>query len=447
MSRDASTAPSHSTDATGDVHVIAGRYEVRRVIGRGGMGVVYEAENTWTHRRVAVKVLDPARTSDPVQVERFMREARAASALRHPNVVDVLDMGQDPADGSLYIVQELLVGEDLRALLEREGKLDEVKARAIFAPVLRGIAAAHATGIVHRDVKPANLFLSKGMSGELVPKVIDFGIARDVSQDTVRTGTGETIGTPAYMAPEQLRAERALTPAVDVWALGVVLHEMLAGDTPFPSDNYNVLVHRVLAGERPPLATTLPNLSRSLRALIDRALEPEASKRFANASAMLAALEADTADTLRAKRPEGPAAPPTTPTRAPWGIAAGGLFAVLALGLGIAKFTSSSPPVTVVSPPVVTLPAHDAGGVVDVVMAMPLVDAGRDVLLVETDVAPVESASRERPHGSRTHAHGAHAERTAAPVAAPVAPPAPRDAGAARPPARLLAPGGSYPSD
>ena len=151
MAPDARPTARATTDGdTGEVPVIGGRYEVRRAIGRGGMGVVYEAENTWTHRRVALKVLDPARSGSPGKVERFMREARAASALRHPNVVDVLDMGQDPADGALYIVQELLRGEDLGALLAREARLPEARARALIIPALRGLAAAHAVGISRR---------------------------------------------------------------------------------------------------------------------------------------------------------------------------------------------------------------------------------------------------------------------------------------------------------
>ena len=460
MSRDAATAPSAQNDATGDVHVIAGHYEVRRVLGRGGMGVVYEAENTWTHRRVAVKVLDPDRSSDPVQVERFMREARAASALRHPNVVDVLDMGQAPADGALYIVQELLVGEDLRALLEREGPLDEARAREILAPVLRGVAAAHAQGIVHRDVKPANLFLARGLNGELVPKVIDFGIARDISQSTVRTGTGETIGTPAYMAPEQLRAERALTPAVDVWALGVVLHEMLAGDTPFPSDNYNVLVHRVLAGERPPLADTLPKASRSLRGIIDRALEPDPTKRFADASAMLAALQADLADTMRAKAPTAPAPAPSK--RRSW-IAAGALTLAALAAVGASylkqppptdgpmqKPPTARPEVTPVEADVAPTPVHTTLATPDAAVLDDASPAHTETLAVTAlpdASAPTEVSAHAHGRPGRSHGHGAHAEPAAQPT--PTPPPAsPPAQPPAQPPARPRLPtGGAYPTE
>ncbi len=470
MTRDASMAPAQGSDATGDVHVIAAHYEVRRVLGRGGMGVVYECENTWTHRRVAVKVLDPARSSDPVQVERFMREARAASALRHPNVVDVLDMGQDARDGALYIVQELLVGEDLRALIERDGAIDEARTREIIVPVLRALAAAHSAGIVHRDIKPANLFLARGMSGEIVPKVIDFGIARDVAQDTARTSTGETIGTPAYMAPEQLRAEKHLTPAVDVWAVGVVIYEMLTGDTPFPSDNYNVLVHRVLGGERPPLDEALPHVSRSLRAIIDRALEPAAAKRFADASAMLQAIESDTAITIPSPRREVEVAPavttepePATPAptiasparsrRVPAVIAA---LAVAAIGVAVALSRSpEAPPVTVVAPtrirPDVSVPSslsHDAtAAIVDAAPAVAEPAAIDATVAVETDAsAAVEIDAGARAHGRSRHGHASRAERDAqaaqpAHTTQPTAP-AP-DAGSHRP--RLLAPGGSYP--
>ncbi|MDB4929313.1 MAG: putative serine/threonine-protein kinase pknB, partial [Myxococcaceae bacterium] len=282
------TPPLGEAD-TGQVRVVGGKYRLGRVLGHGGMGVVYEAENTWTGRRVALKVLDPAGAADAVQVGRFMEEARVTAALRHPNIVDVLDMGQDPADGALFIVHELLAGEDLRAMLAREPRLDVDRALDLLAPLLRGLAAAHAAGVVHRDVKPANLFLARSAGGAVVPTLIDFGVARDLGRDDrrQRTGTGETVGTPAYMAPEQLRGDRAVTPAADVWAVGVVLHQMLAGAPPFPADNHHVLVHRVLAGERAPTEVTLAHVPPRLRAVVDRCLDADPARRFLSAAALL----------------------------------------------------------------------------------------------------------------------------------------------------------------
>jgi len=334
---------------TGETRVVAGRYEVRRALGSGGMGVVYEAENTWTRRRVALKVLPPDRATDPMVVERFMREARTTASLRHPNVVDVLDMGQDPADGSLFIVQELLQGEDLRAFLEREGPVDERRARELIVPALRGLAAAHAAGIVHRDIKPANLFLSRGTEGETVIKVIDFGIARDATGDARhRTETGVTIGTPAYMAPEQLRAQKDVGPPADIWSVGVVLHELLTGATPYPSDNYNVLVHRVLSGDPPPLDETLRDAP-TLRPIVARCLAHDAAARYADAAALLAALREEPAVVTPAPAAlVAPVVAPVEAPRRPWPIVAA-VTAVVMTSLAVAVTVTRTPAPTPVA--------------------------------------------------------------------------------------------------
>ncbi len=415
----ASTSPAPDAD-TGQVRVVAGRYQLRRAIGQGGMGVVYEAENTWTGRRVALKVLDPGRMADPVQVRRFMQEARAAATLHHPNVVDVLDMGQDPADGSLFIVHELLEGEDLRATLAREKRLDVGRALALLTPALRGLAAAHAAGIVHRDVKPANLFIARGADGATVPKVIDFGIAKDLAHDAsqARTSTGEAVGTPAYMAPEQLRGERSMAPPTDVWAVGVVLHEMLSGATPFPSDNYNVLVHRVLSGERPPLDATLGHVPASLRAVIDRCLDPDPSRRYASASALLDALSDAPA----------PSVAPAAPVRPRRRLAALAVVALSALALAVTLRRPHAPVTPSPRPaPAPRAPSPAAPLVVPVAPSAPAVVA----LPVSRD-ASVERAPVERAHGRHPRA-----ATPAGPVDASVRP---------RTPGSLLLPGGAYPS-
>ncbi len=271
----------------------------------------------------------------------------------------------------------------------------------------------------------------------------------------MRTGTGETIGTPAYMAPEQLRAERALTPAVDVWALGVVLHEMLAGDTPFPSDNYNVLVHRVLAGERAPLADTLPKVSRSLRAILDRALDPDPTKRFADASAMLAALQADLADTMRAKAPT--ARPPASSKRRSW-IAAGALTLVALIAVGVSYARQARPTdgpmqkpptahaeVTPVEADVPPTPVHTAPATTDASVIEDASPAHTETVAVTA--LPDASASAEmsaHAHGrpGRSHGRAAHAEPAAQP------PPAQPPAAPVQTPTRPRLPtGGAYPTE
>jgi serine/threonine protein kinase len=423
MTAEERPTPSAGEDDTGEVRVVGGKYRLGRVLGQGGMGIVYEAENTWTGRRVALKVLDPGAVADAVQVSRFMEEARVTAALRHPNIVDVLDMGQDPADGALFIVHELLAGEDLRAHLAREPRLDVDRALDLLGPALRGLAAAHAAGVVHRDVKPANLFLARGADGEVVPKVIDFGVARDLTRDDrrLRTGTGESVGTPAYMAPEQLRGDRAITPSADVWAVGVVLHQMLAGAPPFPADNHHVLVHRVLAGERAPTDITLAHVPVALRAVVDRCLDADPTRRFASAADLLDALDA----TRRAPVVPPSASAPTRPARRGRIVA---LLAVLAATVGAAALTARRPRHAAITAP----PAAFLRAPVPTVPTVPAVPAARPSPVVA--VPPTPAPPLVVDHASRAHLRHA-------PVAAPDAssnPPRTR--------AALLTPGGAYPS-
>jgi eukaryotic-like serine/threonine-protein kinase len=211
-----------------------GNYRVTRLIGEGGMGVVYVAEHASIGRRAAVKVLRPGLTEDVEITKRFFNEARAANAIRHPGIVEVFDSGTLPS-GVAYLVMELLEGESLAARLRRLGRLELTEARAIGVQTASALGAAHAAGIVHRDLKPDNLFLVRDyrdVSGENV-KVLDFGIAklgigtsRSVS---VKTRTGSVTGTPAYMSPEQCRGTKEVDHRTDIYALGVILYEMVAG--------------------------------------------------------------------------------------------------------------------------------------------------------------------------------------------------------------------------
>ncbi|MFO0646352.1 MAG: protein kinase [Polyangiales bacterium] len=273
---------ANAEDSTGRTLTIGGRYQVRRALGAGGMGVVYEARHNWTGRLVAVKVLSSERVREQGFSDRFAREARAAARVHHPNVVDVLDSGFDPDAGGFYIVQELLEGEDLRARLARERKLTPETAVELMVGVADGLTAVHEHQIVHRDVKPGNIFIARSPDGTTAPKVIDFGVSKLLDEPTTTdTTTGEVLGTPRYMAPEQLRGERDIDARADVWGAGAVLYEALAGRAPFDATNHNLLVFEVLSGA--PVAT-IEGIPASLMAVVRRALERDRTKRFGSMS-------------------------------------------------------------------------------------------------------------------------------------------------------------------
>src|SRR3954469_23404027 len=225
-----------------------GNYRVSELIGEGGMGVVYLAEHPGIGRRAAIKILRPGLTDNAELTKRFFNEARAANAIRHAGIVEVLDCGTLPS-GTAYIVMELLEGENLAARLRKAGQLPVADARRVAAQTASALAAAHAAGIVHRDLKPDNLYLvpdERDASLEMV-KVLDFGIAK-LGQDagrtsSVRTRTGSVMGTPAYMSPEQCRGTREIDPRTDIYALGVILFEMLCGRPPFVSEGFGEMVH------------------------------------------------------------------------------------------------------------------------------------------------------------------------------------------------------------
>ena len=274
------------------------------MLGRGGMGAVYEAENTWTQRRVALKVMRASVADDEVFVRRFMQEARTASQLQHPNIVDVLDMGQDATTGEIFIVQEFLSGRDLGRLLAERGTLSVREAFDVMVPVMEALVAAHARGIVHRDLKPENIFLAETAKG-VVPTLIDFGIAKVVVDDASlqQTGTGVLLGTPDYMSPEQARGESALDGRSDVWALGVVLYELLSGKKPYTAANANALIAKIIYEAPTPLDVVAPQLSPAVVDLVMRAVRPALAERHATMQAFLDALRATDARTVDASAP------------------------------------------------------------------------------------------------------------------------------------------------
>jgi serine/threonine protein kinase len=267
--------------------VVGGRYFVRRLCGEGGMGRVYEAEHTDIGKRVALKILHPAYSQTPDLVERLRREARAASKISHPNVVDVTDSGTTP-DGAFFFVMEYLEGIELGELIFKEGKLPLARALHIGSQICRALQAAHAANVIHRDLKPENvLILSRDGQKDFV-KVLDFGIAKSGADDDEKTGDGKTprrlthpgmtMGTPEYMAPEQAAGKPA-DPRSDIYAAGGLLYEMLSGKPPYEGKNFMEILHKKANTQPPPLSTYRDDVPPALEALIQRTLAKDPAQR------------------------------------------------------------------------------------------------------------------------------------------------------------------------
>ena len=298
------SAPSADDPASRVGTLIASKYALERLLGAGGMGAVYEAENTWTGRRVALKVMLPSALKVASAAERFLREARAASKVQHPNIVEVFDAGQNPSDGALYIVQELLRGSDLRARLDDASKLSWSETMSVMGPVLDALSVAHRQGVVHRDIKPENIYLADTAAGR-VPKLIDFGIARLVDGDAPLslTRSGALMGTPYYMSPEQARGLREVDARADVWALAIVMREALTGRRPFEGSNYNALLASILQDPIPSLGELAGDVPPHAVRALDRALSRDPDQRFADAGELLDALRSVPLDALAQTAP------------------------------------------------------------------------------------------------------------------------------------------------
>jgi serine/threonine protein kinase len=277
--------------------VLDGKYQIVREIGRGAMGVVYEALHLALGRKVAVKTLLEGMTTDAHLGERFQREARAASAIGHPNIVDVFDLGRTQ-DGLLFMVMELLDGRPLSALLRETPRLPIPLALHLISQVLSGLSAAHKQGIIHRDLKPDNIFVIDSEERPNFVKIVDFGISKVVAPEGTRpkvttkgvgTMVGSVLGTPLYMPPEQAIGQvAAVDHRADVYSAGVVLYEMLCGRTPFVGDSYAQILGGLLEGSYPPPRKLRPDMPASLEAAIVKALDRDLENRFATASAMRA---------------------------------------------------------------------------------------------------------------------------------------------------------------
>ncbi len=259
---------------------IAGKYRLERVLGRGGMGVVFSARHLVLRERVAIKMLSPELADHAVVVARFLREARAAAMIKGDHVVRVLDV--DTTDGTTFLVMEFLDGENLGELLAREAPLAADAAVDLVLHACDALAEAHQMGIVHRDLKPANLFLSRRHDGTRILKVLDFGISKFdpvAHGEPALTDTSHPLGTPLYMSPEQLASAARVDGRSDIWSLGVVLYECLSGERPFKS------ILDTLNAEPPALRG-----DRALGVVVSRCLAKKADDRFADIAELATAL-------------------------------------------------------------------------------------------------------------------------------------------------------------
>jgi eukaryotic-like serine/threonine-protein kinase len=264
-----------------------GKYEIRRLLGAGGMGAVYEAHHTEIGKRVAIKVLAPELAAAPGARTRFLREAQLASKINHPNIVAVNDVGSE--DGRAFIVMEFLDGQDLAHRVERGGPMPVEELADVMLPVCSAVAEAHRVGITHRDLKPQNIFLARGPRG-IEPKVLDFGISKgNDTKPGALTGTG-MIGTPFYFAPEQILDARSAGPASDQYALGVILYECLSGRRPYEDDNLFRVFQAIVDGKARPLAELRPGLPPELLQVVARAMHKAPTARFPSAGALGRAL-------------------------------------------------------------------------------------------------------------------------------------------------------------
>jgi len=373
--------------------LVEGRYEVLSVIGEGGMGTVYEVRHAALGRRFALKVLRRD-IADVEHTARFIQEAKAAAAIGHPNIVAVSDFGElaNEADAAgagatgavPYFVMEYLSGISLAALLRAERTLEPVRAAEIVLQCAAGLSAAHAAGVIHRDLKPDNVFLTRSAEKEFV-KLLDFGVAKMAGAGRL-TRAGMVFGTPHYMSPEQA-AGQSVDHRADVYALGVILYEALAGRVPFEADTYMGVLTKHMFATPEPIERVVPDASSlgALGPIAMRCLAKSPHDRFASMAELVAAIEAALADAghgaghsprpgaLGSERPKGRGrvggeserpltTPGLKPMVGPMGLAVGAVVAVLLLLLGVRELRGSTPTPPVVAAGGTAEPAAAPGG-------------------------------------------------------------------------------------
>lgn len=288
--------------------VIAAKYRVESLLGAGGMGAVFLVTHLGIERKFALKLLHADTSNGPESEARFAREAQAAGRIGHPNIVDVFDLGQTE-DGAPYMVMELLPGESVAERVQR-GPLPIDEAVEISMEVLHALEAAHAAGIIHRDIKPANIFLVKKADGGRSIKVLDFGIAKFASEvgSGALTGTGAILGSPLYMAPEQVRADKDIDARADVWAVGATLYECLVGEPAHAAPSHSAVIARIVTVPVRSVRERRSDVDGHLDGIVLRALSIDVNARFISAAEMHRALDAyasGSASTVASHPPPG----------------------------------------------------------------------------------------------------------------------------------------------
>jgi serine/threonine-protein kinase len=318
--------PRTMTYQPGDT--IDGKYRIVRLLGEGGMGAVYEGENTRIHRRVAIKVLHAAIAAKADVVQRFEREAQAAGRIGSEHIVEVLDLGSSGSDR--FMVMEFLEGESLGDRIRRKQRLAPHELASILHQMLAGLGAAHGAGIIHRDLKPDNLFLLHSRAGHRdFVKILDFGVSKftALEHDLSMTKTGSVVGTPFYMSPEQARGQE-VDARSDLFSVGVVAYQAVTGRVPFNAATFNELVFKIALESPEPARTLAPDLDPGFAAIIERAMTRDPAGRYQTAAEMAAAIATWAATAgLALDR---------TDTHLPAGVA-GAMRGVSAVDLGLAK--------------------------------------------------------------------------------------------------------------
>jgi tRNA A-37 threonylcarbamoyl transferase component Bud32 len=283
--------------------VLSGRYELEELIGTGGMSSVYRAHDRLLERKVALKILHHQYSADEDYVERFRREARSVATLSHPNIVTVIDRGED--DNRQFIVFEYIEGENLKRLIQRDGRVPVATALELAMQIARGLSFAHQQGLIHRDVKPQNVLLN----GNGQAKVTDFGIARSLDVKHGMTQTGTVLGTSDYIAPEQAQGQ-PVDEHTDVYSLGVVLYEMLLNEVPFPGENFVAVAMRHINEEPPSIRERRPDVPPRVEAAVHRAMAKDPQARFQTMGDFCGELETCLAEVEGTQITAAVAAPP-----------------------------------------------------------------------------------------------------------------------------------------